>query len=89
MISKTRVGWEAGVREVAIRVCPWERTMRESVRPRPEEQPVINQVKGREGVVNWGSDMIDLLGAFPFSEKTCVVRRYFGLNCKVRLIDMV
>lgn len=54
--SETRLGVREGSREVAIRVCPAEEacTARARARPRPEEQPVISQVSGLEGVVKVG-----------------------------------
>lgn len=51
-ISATRSGVRDGLREVAIRLCPLARTMRARARPKPEEQPVMSQVRGRLGVVN-------------------------------------
>jgi hypothetical protein len=39
-------------------LCPWERTRRERVRPRPEEQPVIRKVRGRWGLWVFGVDIV-------------------------------
>lgn len=44
-----------GCRDVAITVWPLERAVRASERPRPEEQPVISQVRGRLGFVKVGA----------------------------------
>lgn len=43
-----------GCRDVAIIVWPFDWAVRASERPRPEEQPVISQVRGRFGLVKVG-----------------------------------
>lgn len=43
-----------GCRDVASTVWPFDWAARASERPRPEEQPVISQVRGRLGLVKVG-----------------------------------
>lgn len=54
--SETRSGVRDGSREVASRVWPTGEatTARARARPRPEEQPVMSQTRGLEGVVKAG-----------------------------------
>lgn len=63
--SVTRSGVREGSREVAMRVCPAGEacTARARARPRPEEQPVISQVRGLEGVVKvgWKSMVVEAM----------------------------
>lgn len=54
VISDTRSGVREGCRDVAITVWPFDWTARASERPRPEEHPVISQLKGRLGLVKVG-----------------------------------
>ena len=52
VISETRRGVREGLREVAITLWECERRRRARVRPRPEEVPVMSQVRGRCGEVD-------------------------------------
>jgi hypothetical protein len=56
--SATRSGVLDGLRDVAITVSPWDWISRTRCSPRPDEQPVISQVRGRDGVVNLSSAIL-------------------------------
>lgn len=60
VISATSAGVRAGVREVAMTVCPAAWAWRAMARPRPEEQPVMSQVRGRLGGVKEGAKSMDV-----------------------------
>lgn len=60
VISATNSGVRKGVRELAMTVCPAAWACRAMARPRPEEQPVMSQVRGRLGIVKVGAKLMSV-----------------------------
>ena len=50
VMLSTRSGVRDGFRDVAMTLWPFARARRARERPKPEEQPVISQVEGVEGM---------------------------------------
>ena len=70
-----RSGVREGLRDVARRLWPLDWTVRARLRPKPEEQPVMNHVSGLLGLVN----VVDILRGFLRGSVRNLARMRFNL----------
>lgn len=63
----------SGLRDVAITVCPAACTCRASARPKPEEQPVMSQTRGRGGVVKVQPGLAEIVVGTDIVYSSCEI----------------